>query len=591
MFKKLLLTLLCSLMAISMVACSNDGAKLSFTQGTYEGVAKGMKGDLKVEVTLSEDAITNIEVVEHNETYGIGYGLKTSPVEVIPTQIIENQSLAVEMVSGATITSAAVRNAVTAALETAGADVAALKSKEIKKEAVKDETLEADVVIAGAGVAGLAAGIEAARAGANVIIVEKSGVTGGATARSGGKILAAGSKWQEAQDITDSPELMFEYMQSMNGSEQLNDEMVLEFCENSVENMNWLEDMGVMMYDVEAIHKSLNPWRVHNTTNKEGHAGGGMTDGFGGNITVPMTEEFENNNGQIIYNAAANEILVDENGAVSGLKALKNDGSTLTINAKNVIVATGGYAQNKEMMKRYEATTAGFVTSVPSGNVGDGITMGEAIGAKIYEAPTTQTVYLDFNSGVGINEEAGLILDAKGNRIVNEYSYQYHVADAITKSGSVYGWYIATVNDTTPTVQYAMSLDKTLKASTIEELATLMEVDATTLKATIDRYNTLAANGNDEDFGKPADKMYPVEGDMYFALKLKPNVTVTFGGLVTDKNAQVLDTNEEVIEGLYAAGETAFTGLFADEYPCCGMAIGGAVYYGRIAGRLAAENK
>ena len=591
MIKKLLLTLLCMLMTISLVACGKTETKTSFTAGTYEGVANGMKGELKVDVTVSEEAITDIVVKEHNETYGIGYGLKTSPVEVIPGQIVEHQSLAVEMVSGATITSAAIKNAVANALEQSGCDLEVLKNKEIKKTEAKDETIDADVVIAGAGVAGLAAGIEAARAGANVVIVEKSGVTGGATARSGGKILAAGSKWQEAQNILDSPELMFEYMKSMNGSEQLNDEMVLNFCNDSVENMNWLEDMGVMMYDVEAIHQSLNPWRVHNTTNKEGHAGGGMTDGFGGNITVPMTIEFENNNGQIIYNAAANEILVDENGAASGLKALKADGSTLTINAKSVIIATGGYAQNKEMMKRYEATTAGFVTSVPAGNLGDGITMGQAIGAKIYDAPTTQTVYLDFNSGVGINEEAGLIVDAKGNRVVNEYSYQYHVADAITKSGSAYGWYIATANDTTPTVQYAMSLDKTLKASTIEELATLMEVDATTLKATIDRYNELSANGNDEDFGKPADKMYPVEGDMYFALKLKPNVTVTFGGLVTDANAQVLNTNDEVINGLYAAGETAFTGLFSDEYPCCGMAIGGAVYYGRIAGRLAAENK
>ena len=178
------------------------------------------------------------------------------------------------------------------------------------------------------------------------------------------------------------------------------------------------------------------------------------------------------------------------------------------------------------MMKRYTQTTEGFVTSVPAGNVGDGLTMAEKVNAQIYDAPATQTVYLDFNSGVGINEEAGLIVNAEGKRVANEYTYQYHVADAISKSGSGYGWYIPTANDPAPTVQYAMTLDKTLKANSIEELAKLMEVDAAELQATIDRYNELCAAGKDEDFGKPADHMIAVEGETYYALKLRPNVTV-----------------------------------------------------------------
>ena len=130
-----------------------------------------------------------------------------------------------------------------------------------------------------------------------------------------------------------------------------------------------------------------------------------------------------------------------------------------------MLSSLGGYAQNKEMMKRYAQTTEGFVTSVPAGNIGDGLTMAEKVNAQIYDAPATQTVYLDFNSGVGINEEAGLIVNAEGKRVANEYTYQYHVADAIAKSGSGYGWYIATANDPAPTVQYAMTLDKTLKAN------------------------------------------------------------------------------------------------------------------------------
>ena len=372
---------------------------------------------------------------------------------------------------------------------------------------------------------------------------------------------------------------------------RVDSDLVQTYFNKSADTIEWLEDMGVMIFDVEAIHQSLTPWRVHNTTNAAGHSGGGMTDGFGGNITVPMTEEYLKNNGEIYYNTTAETILTDADGAIVGLSATKADGSKLTVNAKNVILATGGYAQNKEMMQRYAESTEGFVTSVPAGNLGDGLTMGKQVNAQIFDAPATQTVYLDFNSGVGINEEAGLIVNAEGKRVANEYTYQYHVADAISKSGSGYGWYIATANDPAPTVQYAMTLDKTLKANSIEELAKLMEVDAAELQATIDRYNELCAAGKDEDFGKPADHMIAVEGETYYALKLRPNVTVTFGGLVTDINAQVLDTENNPIPGLYAAGEVAFTGLFGDEYPCCGMAIGGAVYFGRIAGQQAAANK
>ena len=121
----------------------------------------------------------------------------------------------------------------------------------------------------------------------------------------------------------DTPQQMFDYMKTMDGADQLNEEMVKAFCDDSVENMTWLEDMGVMIYDVEAIHQSLTPWRVHNTTNAAGHHGGGMTDGFGGNITVPMTEEYLKNNGEIYYNTTADTILTDANGAIVGLSGTK----------------------------------------------------------------------------------------------------------------------------------------------------------------------------------------------------------------------------------------------------------------------------
>ena len=137
-------------------------------------------------------------------------------------------------------------------------------------------------------------------------------------------------------------------------------------------------------------------------------------------------------------------------------------------------------------------------------------------------------------------------------------------------------------------VLYGLSLDSTPKAESVEALAEMIGVDPAVLSATVARYNELCEKGADEDYGKPADKMLALNGPIYAAIKLSPAVTVTYGGVVTDEKARVLTEDGSVIEGLYAAGETANVGLFGSEYPCCGMAIGSAVYFGRIAGGLAA---
>ena len=165
------------------------------------------------------------------------------------------------------------------------------------------------------------------------------------------------------------------------------------------------------------------------------------------------------------------------------------------------------------------------------------------------------------------------------------------MAEALAQAKSPKGYYIATDNDPNPTVQYGLTLDSTVKAASVEELAQELSMDPAVLKATVDRYNELCAKGEDEDFGKPAEYMIPLEGDTYYAIAMNPGSSVTFGGLGINENSQVLDTQDQPIKGLYAAGEVAFTGLFGTEYPCCGMAIGSAVYFGRVAGANAAAEE
>ena len=556
----------------------------TYTAGTYTGTTPGMKGDMTVEVTFDEDSITDVTVKDHVETYGIGYGMSTTPVEVMPEKIVKAQSVNVDSITGATITCMAIKRAVSDCIEQAGGDPKSMA--QVSDSFDYQDNMETDVVVVGGGAAGLSAAITAAEAGADVVLIEKQGITGGSTTRSGGKVLAAGTSWQTKQDFEDSPEQMYDYLISF--SKGLIDEDLLKlFCDNSAENLTWLEDIGMKVKDVEPIHSSLTPWRVHNS-----EGGGGQTSGHGGQIMVPLNDRAEELGVRFVYNTSGKELITEEDGSVTGVKAETADGKQITVKGKAVILATGGYASSEELMSRYqEFLPSNKNTSVPAGNIGEGLLMAEAIGARNFESEGLQLVYVSYTCGVGINEESGLIVSASGERVVNEWSYQSHVAEALAQAKSPKGYYIATDNDPNPTVQYGLTLDSTVKAASVEELAQELSMDPAVLKATVDRYNELCAKGEDEDFGKPAEYMIPLEGDTYYAIAMNPGSSVTFGGLGINENSQVLDTQDQPIKGLYAAGEVAFTGLFGTEYPCCGMAIGSAVYFGRVAGANAAAEE
>ena len=563
----------------------------TYTAGTYTATAKGKIADITVEVTFTENAIADVKVVSHNETLGLGYGVSTAPIDMFPGQIVANQTLAIDVVTNATVTGNAILAAVADAVNQAGGDAEVLKKAEAKV-AGEEIVYDVEIVVVGAGAAGLSAALTAQEKNANVLVLEKGGITGGSTVRSGGKILAAGTPWQEKQGYTDNADMMYEYLMSFDRDDIMNEELVMTFSKGSAENLQWLEDRGVQVQDVEYIHSALTPWRVHNTM-----GGGGQTSGHGGQITAPLTNRYEGNGGKIVYNCRATELITNEAGTVVGVKAVMTDGTPVTVNAKSVILATGGYAKNEEMLDKYEDFLPNnLYGTVPNTCVGDGLVMATAIGAKNFDAPGLQLVYVSYDCYCGINEESGLIVSEDGLRVVDEYTYQSHVATALADAKSTCGYYIAAKKggyavEPYPMIQWGVTMEHVPHAATIGELAEKIGVDQAALEATVARYNELCAKGVDEDFGKPAQYMIPVEGDEYYAFRMTPGTSVTFGGLEIDVNARVLDTNNQPIPGLYAAGEVAFTGLFDAEYPCCGMAIGSAVYYGRVAADSAIEGK
>lgn len=560
---------------------------VTFNPGTYTGKGYGVRGKIILEVTFSETEITHINIVKHKEIFGQAYGLETSPFENYIPKIIQYQSLAVPMVVGTEIVCTAIVKAISSCVLQAGGDLEALRNTPVpvppKKE---DRILETDVLVFGSGIAGLSAAVEAKYCGADVILVEKQGIIGGSSAICGGKIIAAGTKVQSNQGILDTPQMLFDFLKKAAGN-FLDDDKINYFCYHATENLQWLVEQGFEIQDVEAPHGSILPWRVHNSM-----GGGGQTMGWGGGFIVPLNNKFHEMGGTTLLNTSLTELIVKDRRVV-GAKAVDTlDGSVVTIMArKGVILGTGGFAANREMVESRYPWMRDYYFNCPNSSQGDGARVAEAIGARNYLHPYLQTMLLHDRSGAGVNEESGLIVTRDGKRFCNEYQFHSLVGAELAKTKSPGGWYITCGNEPFPLLNYALTLPNTPKARTIEELAEKMGVDPLVLKGTVDRYNHLCETGFDEDFEKPASELHALKGPEYYAVFLKPAASITFGGLEIDIAAKVIDKNGKVIPGLFASGEVANTGNFGHGVPSCGYSIGHALHFGRVAARSACEKE
>lgn len=574
--------------AVNKAIESSKGASTNsttFVEGEYTGTTKGRNGDITVNVTVDKEGIKAIEVTNQEETYGVGYGMDTTPIELIPNEIVRTQSLNVDMVSGATITSNAVKAAVINALESGNMSADLLNAEYTSQETVEAE-YNVDVVVVGGGVAGLTSAIVAAQKGADVLLLEKVGITGGSTTVSGGKTLAAGTKYQEAQGIKDSSEDLYEYMTSLGNTGD--DNIVKLFTEKTADAIEWMETNGVEFQDVERTHISLPTWRVHNDKGS-----GWMLNGKGGEIIVPLTNTAEKDGVKILYNTPATDLIVKD-GNVVGVKA-DHKGNEVIVNAKSVILATGGFTNNQELLQisneRWGLEPCN-ISSAGVGTTGDGHMMAEKAGAVVDYSVGPSYTYVSFTCGAGIYEEAGLVVTEEGKRVVNEYSYQYNQTAALVNAGSSKAYYITDADDPNQMIQYGISLETTPKAETVEELAELIGVDPTTLKETVETYNTYCQNGKDEEFGKPAEYLNELTGTLY-AIEYNRSMSFTFGGIKTNEKAQAINAEGTPINGLYAVGECAFYSLLGVDaevnYPSCGTAIADGVVFGIIAGEEAAK--
>ena len=539
----------------------------SYTPGTYTGVGPGKNGDITVEVTVNENTIQSVKVVSHDETPGLSDGA----IADIPAKIVATQSLGVDSVSGATVSSEGIVAAVADAVAKAGGDVDALKNVAIAAGEHTTKSLSADVIVVGGGGAGMTAAARLAELGQKVILFEKASFLGGAISVSGGNQVVMGSELQAANGVTDDSVASMVADFQANGANKNNEEILTLFAENVGSATDWLvEHCGVGFED------GLHQLGEYSHNRELAYTGGGA--GFAETMRKALSDS-----GVEIYLSTKVESLVTENGAVVGVTAVSQDGNTeYTASAANVILATGGYGNNKDMLTD-EMKSALYYG--PATSTGEGIQMAQALGAATanMEYGKRYPNGIEVDTGIAKSTIAGnivgwtmsaILVNQEGQRVVNEKASNRTILETeLQQTGGEL--YLLLDSETFEVWKTKLDhagisegdIEKYLEANgtttpvfahgeTLEEAAAAAGIDAEALTATVERYNGFVAAGVDEDFGRSADYMTMAIGaGPYYLIEQKPRFATTMGGLVVNTSMQVLDTNGSPIAGLYAAGE------------------------------------
>lgn len=594
--------------------------------GDFTGTAKGFGGDVSVTLTLTDGAITGCTAEGKDETEGVG----SQAIAKMPGEIAENGSIAVDGVSGATITSTAIKEAAAAALTAAGLNPDDYKTAVEKDAAAKDSTVDADVVVVGAGGAGMTAAITAAAEGKNVVILESQSMVGGNSVRATGGMNAgktvyqdenefgesagvektlktAAEKYADNETITalaktvseqwaayqanptgyfDSVELM--ELDTMIGGKGINDpELVETLCANSADAIDWLDEHGITLHNVSSFG-GASVKRIHRPVNAEG-----KTVSVGSYMIPLLEENCEKAGVKMMLDTTATEILTDANGAAVGVKATGASGETVTVNAKAVVLATGGFGANLDMVVKYKPELKGFMTTNAPGIQGQGIEMAEAIGAATVDMDQIQihpTVEANTAALIteGLRGDGAILINEEGQRFIDEVGTRDVVSAAeIAQTGS-YSWLVVdqAMADASSVIQGYIKKGYTVTGATYEELGKAMGVDAAAFAETMEKWNGYVEAKNDPDFGRTSFAN-PLNTAPYYAVKVTAGVHHTMGGLKINANTEVLNEKGEVIPGLFAAGEV--TGGVHGANRLGGNAVADFTVFGRIAGAAASD--
>lgn len=614
--------------AMFLTACGGSASSTSAAggvSGSFTGTAKGM-GEVSVTLTLTDNVITDCTAKGDEETSGIG----SVVIEQFPGEVVEGNTINLDSISGATITSNAFVEAAKAALTEAGLNPDDYMAKADKTANGETVSYDADVVVIGAGGAGMTAAITAAAEGKSVVIVESQAMVGGNSARATGgmnaaktvyqdenefdqaagveKTLAtAAEKYADNETITalaktvseqwaayqanptgyfDSVELM--ELDTMVGGKGINDpELVKTLCEGTADAIDWLDENGITLHNVSSFG-GASVKRIHRPVNEEG-----KVVSVGAYMIPLLQENCEKRGIDIVLNTTVDTILTDANGAAVGVSGTDKDGNTVVVNAKSVILATGGFGANLDMVTQYKPELAGFMTTNAAGAQGQGIEMATAIGAGTVDMDQIQihpTVEANTAALIteGLRGDGAILVNANGERFIDEVGTRDVVSAAEIAQPGSYSWLIVdqAMVDASSVIQGYIKKGYTKTGATYEELAKELDVDPATFANTMETWNSYVEAKNDPDFGRTSFAN-PLNNGPYYAIKVTAGVHHTMGGVTINSATEVLKEDGTVIPGLFAAGEV--TGGVHGANRLGGTAVADFVVFGRIAGESAAN--
>ena len=614
--------------AMFLTACGGSASSTSAAggvSGSFTGTAKGM-GDVSVTLTLTDNVITDCTAKGDEETPGIG----SVVIEQFPGEVVEGNTINLDSISGATITSNAFVEAAKAALTEAGLNPDDYMAKADKTANGETVSYDADVVVIGAGGAGMTAAMTAADAGQKVVILESQAMVGGNSARATGgmnaaktvyqdenefdqaagveKTLAtAAEKYADNETITalaktvseqwaayqanptgyfDSVELM--ELDTMVGGKGINDpELVKTLCEGTADAIDWLDENGITLHNVSSFG-GASVKRIHRPVNEEG-----KVVSVGAYMIPLLQENCEKRGIDIVLNTTVDTILTDANGAAVGVSGTDKDGNTVVVNAKSVILATGGFGANLDMVTQYKPELAGFMTTNAAGAQGQGIEMATAIGAGTVDMDQIQihpTVEANTAALIteGLRGDGAILVNANGERFIDEVGTRDVVSAAEIAQPGSYSWLIVdqAMVDASSVIQGYIKKGYTKTGATYEELAKELDVDPAAFANTMETWNGYVEAKNDPDFGRTSFAN-PLNNGPYYAIKVTAGVHHTMGGVTINSATEVLKEDGTVIPGLFAAGEV--TGGVHGANRLGGTAVADFVVFGRIAGESAAN--
>ncbi|WP_034947923.1 flavocytochrome c [Erwinia oleae] len=542
-----------------------------YKAGVYQEKVEAEALKLKINVTLDTDRITDIMLVP-DDSLDVDF---TTTFESLRTRILVANSPHVDAITGATTQSEALKKAVSRALATSS------------KEHVIDEggnpmaPQNYDVVVVGSGGAGLAAAIQACDEGARVVIIEKMPTIGGNTIKASVGMNAAETRFQKLKGINDSKELFYE--ETLKGGKFKNNPVLLkEFVELAPEAIEWLAGHDIELNDI-TITGGMSIDRTHRPADRSA---------VGGFLISGLVKNINKRNIEVLLETAVDEILY-ENGAVTGVRVVDEYNDSRILNAKSVIVATGGFSANREMVVKYRPELDGFVTTNHKGATGSGIAMLQKLGAdtvdmgEIQIHPTVEqtTSYLISEA---IRGGGAILVSQAGQRFFNEMETRDKVSAEIIALPEKSAWVVFDdqVRAANKAADEYIAKGFVQVAPTPEELAVKLNMDQQALTATLDRYNHFVRYQNDEDFGRKTALRHPLSEGPFYAIRIAPGVHHTMGGVTINTDTAVLDAQKQVITGAWAAGEVV--GGIHGANRIGGNAVADIIIFGILAGRNAA---